>query len=366
MTTVQEIKQAILNLPKTDYAEILEWLHQLGEEEWDRQIEAEALAGKLDFLKERALKAKRDGTLGYLSVSPFQQWKLFPEIIASRWEKQLDDFEEFIHFTSSTGRNYVNAALTSMGPAPQERDTSPTERSRMLLAVLADLHMKSCSSAGAILAALRSGYPTAGWILCRTMLETLILGRFLVKHSEEDAAERYFCGMSLSFSGENYSEEAEEFRDMYNSLFPDAAKYGWASGIGNKRQWNIREMAQDVGSEHLYTAIYKSECRFAHPDPSGFFCDVDEEPAPLLLIAHLDPFSSKLYGQTDGVSIIWVANEVTQYLAATTQLLFGVWELEASEILEASFWEWAEETLDLLEQAAQVSPLIGKVIESVN
>ena len=66
MTTVQEIKQAILNLPRTEYAEILEWLHELEEEEWDRQIEADALAGKLDFLKERALTAKRNGTLGYL------------------------------------------------------------------------------------------------------------------------------------------------------------------------------------------------------------------------------------------------------------------------------------------------------------
>ncbi len=66
MTTVQEIKQAILNLPKTEYAEILDWLHELEEEEWDRQIEADALAGKLDFFKERALKAKQDGTLGYL------------------------------------------------------------------------------------------------------------------------------------------------------------------------------------------------------------------------------------------------------------------------------------------------------------
>ena len=66
MTTVQEIKQAILNLPRTEYAEILEWLHELEEEEWDRQIEADALAGKLDFLKERGLTAKRNGTLGYL------------------------------------------------------------------------------------------------------------------------------------------------------------------------------------------------------------------------------------------------------------------------------------------------------------
>ena len=66
MTTVQEIKQAILNLPKTEYAEILQWLYQLEEEEWDRQIEEDATVGRLDFMKEWVEKAERDGTLGYL------------------------------------------------------------------------------------------------------------------------------------------------------------------------------------------------------------------------------------------------------------------------------------------------------------
>ena len=66
MTTVQEIKQAILNLPKTEYAEILDWLHELEGAEWDRQIEEDAAAGRLDFMKEWVEKAERDGTLGYL------------------------------------------------------------------------------------------------------------------------------------------------------------------------------------------------------------------------------------------------------------------------------------------------------------
>jgi len=66
MTTVQEIKQAILNLPKAEYAEILDWLHGLEAEEWDRQIEEDVAAGRLDFMKEWVEKAERDGTLGYL------------------------------------------------------------------------------------------------------------------------------------------------------------------------------------------------------------------------------------------------------------------------------------------------------------
>ena len=66
MSTVPEIKQAILNLPKSEYAEIIEWLYELEEEEWDRQIEEDAAAGRLDFLKAQAEEAKRNGTLSDL------------------------------------------------------------------------------------------------------------------------------------------------------------------------------------------------------------------------------------------------------------------------------------------------------------
>ena len=66
MTTIAEIKQAILNLPKVEYAEIVEWLHELEEEEWDRQIEADSEAEKLDALVAEALEAKARGALGEL------------------------------------------------------------------------------------------------------------------------------------------------------------------------------------------------------------------------------------------------------------------------------------------------------------
>ena len=42
MPTVAEIQQAILNLPKVEYAEIVEWLHELEENWWDWQIEADS------------------------------------------------------------------------------------------------------------------------------------------------------------------------------------------------------------------------------------------------------------------------------------------------------------------------------------
>ena len=66
MRTVAEIKQDILNLPKAEYAELVEWLYELCEcewEEWDRQLEADVAAGRLDFLGEKALEAKAKGEL---------------------------------------------------------------------------------------------------------------------------------------------------------------------------------------------------------------------------------------------------------------------------------------------------------------
>ena len=66
MRTVAEIKRDILDLPEAEYAELMVWLDERCESkwnEWDRQIEADVAAGRLDFLAEEALEAKRNGTL---------------------------------------------------------------------------------------------------------------------------------------------------------------------------------------------------------------------------------------------------------------------------------------------------------------
>ncbi len=63
MSTVAEIQQAILNLPEAEYAEIIEWLYDLEGAEWDRQIEEDSAAGRLDFLKAEDLTAIEKGEL---------------------------------------------------------------------------------------------------------------------------------------------------------------------------------------------------------------------------------------------------------------------------------------------------------------
>ena len=63
MTSVSEIRQAILTLDENDYRDLIQWINELDWERWDAQIEADSKSGKLDFLEEEALQAKKDGTL---------------------------------------------------------------------------------------------------------------------------------------------------------------------------------------------------------------------------------------------------------------------------------------------------------------
>ena len=50
MPSITEIQQAILVLPKDEYARLREWLSDLDWERWDKQIEIDSESGQLDFL----------------------------------------------------------------------------------------------------------------------------------------------------------------------------------------------------------------------------------------------------------------------------------------------------------------------------
>ncbi len=63
MPTIAEIQQAILALPESDYRELCSWLAELDWDRWDREIEADSLSGKLDFLATEAQQARENGTL---------------------------------------------------------------------------------------------------------------------------------------------------------------------------------------------------------------------------------------------------------------------------------------------------------------
>ncbi|HEX4139755.1 MAG TPA: hypothetical protein VHY09_05365, partial [Candidatus Methylacidiphilales bacterium] len=62
MSTVDEIEAAINNLPPQDFARVRDWLLERDNRLWDKQIEEDAAAGRLDSLVveiERDIEAGR-------------------------------------------------------------------------------------------------------------------------------------------------------------------------------------------------------------------------------------------------------------------------------------------------------------------
>ena len=61
MSTVEEIERAVANLPARDLALFSAWFDTFAAEQFDRKIERDANAGKLDRLAESALADFRKG-----------------------------------------------------------------------------------------------------------------------------------------------------------------------------------------------------------------------------------------------------------------------------------------------------------------
>jgi hypothetical protein len=63
MTKLEELEMAVASLPEQEYRKFRRWFFDRDWEQWDKQIEADAKGGKLDFLVKEALEAKRGGEL---------------------------------------------------------------------------------------------------------------------------------------------------------------------------------------------------------------------------------------------------------------------------------------------------------------
>jgi len=61
MGSVREIEEAVLRLSADELVAIREWFAVFDGEAWDRQIEADARAGRLDALADQALQDLRAG-----------------------------------------------------------------------------------------------------------------------------------------------------------------------------------------------------------------------------------------------------------------------------------------------------------------
>jgi hypothetical protein len=69
MTRLEEIEKAVESLPETEYSRFRAWFLERDWEKWDRQIEVDSAAGRLDFLHHEAREAKRSRKLGKLDAS---------------------------------------------------------------------------------------------------------------------------------------------------------------------------------------------------------------------------------------------------------------------------------------------------------
>jgi hypothetical protein len=63
MTTIEKIQSEIKSLSPEEYARLRLWFFERDWEQWDREIEEDGEAGKLDFLIEEALAEKAQGQL---------------------------------------------------------------------------------------------------------------------------------------------------------------------------------------------------------------------------------------------------------------------------------------------------------------
>jgi hypothetical protein len=63
VTKLEELEMAVASLSKEEYGEFRRWFLERDWENWDRQIEEDSKAGKLDFLVKEALEAKKEGKL---------------------------------------------------------------------------------------------------------------------------------------------------------------------------------------------------------------------------------------------------------------------------------------------------------------
>jgi hypothetical protein len=60
-TAVEQIESAILKLSPQELTQLTDWVLDLDEQQWDKQIELDVAAGKLDFLAKEALEELESG-----------------------------------------------------------------------------------------------------------------------------------------------------------------------------------------------------------------------------------------------------------------------------------------------------------------
>ena len=95
ISNVDDIKAAIQALPEREFVLLRQWFGEKDWERWDRQLEADAKAGRLDFLIQEARDEKAGGTLRnlYMHRATRRFWNYFEELPAEVQKLAQQNFE---------------------------------------------------------------------------------------------------------------------------------------------------------------------------------------------------------------------------------------------------------------------------------
>lgn len=63
MMQVEQLQSEIAALPERDFSRLRRWFAEQDWQRWDKQLEVDVAAGKLDYLLEEALAAKQQGSM---------------------------------------------------------------------------------------------------------------------------------------------------------------------------------------------------------------------------------------------------------------------------------------------------------------
>jgi len=60
MTKIEELEKVVATLPEEEYSQFRKWFLDRDWERWDREIKEDSESGKLDFLVQEAIEAKKN------------------------------------------------------------------------------------------------------------------------------------------------------------------------------------------------------------------------------------------------------------------------------------------------------------------
>jgi hypothetical protein len=61
MSSIQELENAILQLPPEDFRRLADWISELDQRRWDEEFERDVAAGRLDALADEAIEDFKAG-----------------------------------------------------------------------------------------------------------------------------------------------------------------------------------------------------------------------------------------------------------------------------------------------------------------